>query len=88
MKTLRIPLLQNLEEQDIDSALELGGEPFVVDQVNWPGEFPYAPLCAGRIARTEESLLVDWRVSGLDLRVQNLADCGRSWEDSCVEIFL
>lgn len=88
MKTLRIPLLQNLEEQDLDSALELGGQPFRVDTVNWPDEFPYAPLCAGRIARTEESLVVDFRVSGLDLRVQNLADCGRSWEDSCVEIFL
>ena len=88
MKTLHIPLLHGLEEQDIDSALELGGEHFSVDHVNWPAEYPYAPLCAGRIARTEESLLVDFRVSGLDLRVQNLADCGRSWEDSCVELFL
>lgn len=88
MKTLRIPLLQNLEEQDIDSALELGGERFAVDHVNWPAEYPYAPLCAGRIARTKDSLLADFRVSGLDLRVQNLADCGRSWEDSCVELFL
>ena len=88
MKTLRIPLLQNLEEQDIDTALELGGESFRVDTVNWPSEYPYAPLCAGRIARTEESLLVDFRVSGLDLRVQSLEDKGRIWEDSACEIFL
>ena len=88
MKTLRIPLLQNLEEQDLDTAIELGGQTFRVDNVNWPAEFPYAPLCAGRIARTEESLVVDFRVSGLDLRVQNLADRGNIWEDSACEFFV
>lgn len=88
MKTLRIPLLQNLEEQDLDTAIELGGQTFRVDSVNWPAEFPYAPLCAGRIARTEDSLVVDFRVSGLDLRVQNLADRGHIWEDSACEFFV
>jgi len=88
MKTLRIPLLQNLEEQDLDTAIELGGQTFRVDSVNWPDEFPYAPLCAGRIARTEDSLVVDFRVSGLDLRVQNLYDRGRIWEDSTCEFFV
>ena len=88
MKTLRIPLLQNLEDQDIDTALELCGSRFCVDTLNWPDEFPYAPLCSGRIGHTEESLLVDFRVSGLDLRVQNLSDKGRIWEDSACEIFL
>lgn len=88
MKTLRIPLLQNLEEQDLDTALELGGETFRVDSVNWPSEYPYAPFCAGRIARTEDSLVIDFRVSGLDLRVQNLHDQERIWEDSACEFFV
>ena len=88
MKTLRIPLLRDLEEQDLDTAIELGGQTFSVDCLNWPAEFPYAPLCAGRIARTEDSLLVDFRVSGLDLRVQNLQDKGRIWEDSACEFFV
>ena len=88
MKTLRIPLLQQLEEQDLDTAIELQGASFRVDSVNWPAEYPYAPLCAGRLARTDDSLVVDFRVSGLDLRVQNLSDCGRSWEDSCCEFFV
>ena len=88
MASLRIPLLQNLEEQDLDTALELGGERFSVNQVNWPDEYPYAPLCGGRIARTEEALLVDFRVSGLDLRIQNLSDKGRIWEDSACEFFV
>ena len=88
MASLRIPLLQNLEEQDLDTALELGGERFSVNQVNWPDEYPYAPLCGGRIARTEEALVVDFRVSGLDLRIQNLSDKGRIWEDSACEFFV
>ena len=88
MKTLRIPLLKSLETNDLDTALELEGARFSVDQCNWPDDFPYSPFCNGRIARTEDALVVDFRVSGLDLRVQNLQDGGRSWEDSCCEIFL
>lgn len=88
MRTLRVPLIADFEEVDLDTALELEGARFQVDQVNWPAEFPYAPLCAGRIARTEESLVVDFRVSGLDLRAQNTEDNGTQWEDSCVEFFV
>ena len=88
MRTLRVPFIADFEEVDLDTALELEGARFQVDQVNWPAEFPYAPLCAGRIARTEESLIVDFRVSGLDLRAQNTEDNGTQWEDSCVEMFV
>jgi hypothetical protein len=88
METLRIPLLKSLETNDLDTTLELEGARFSVDRCNWPGEFPYSPFCNGRIARTDDALVVDFRVSGLDLRVQNLQDGGRSWEDSCCEIFI
>ncbi len=88
MKTLRIPLIADFEEVDLDTALELEGARFLVDQVNWPAEYPYAPFCAGRIARTEDSLIVDFRCSGLDLRAQNTEDNGSQWEDSCVEVFV
>ena len=87
-KTLRIPLLQNLEEQDLDTALELDGARFNVNQVNWPQAYPYAPFCQGRIARTQDALVIDFRVSGLDLRALNLADNGSQWEDSCCEFFV
>ena len=87
MKSLNVPLV-DFETSDIDSALELYGARFDVDQVNWPEGFPYAPVCAGRIARTEDALVVDFRVSGLDLRTANLADNQCQWEDSCVEVFI
>lgn len=87
MKTIKVPLV-NFDSKDLDSVLELEGARFDVDCVNWPAEFPYAPLCAGRIARTEGSLVVDFRVSGLDLRAENKEDNGSQWEDSCVEFFV
>lgn len=87
IKRLNVPLA-SFEEQDMDTALECCGARFFVDNVNWPEQFPYAPLCGGRIARTEESLVVDFRVSGLDLRARNTRDNGTQWEDSCVEVFI
>ena len=88
MNTIKVPFIADFEQVDLDTALELEGARFQVDQVNWPAEFPYAPLCAGRIARTEDALVVDFRVSGLDLRAQNTEDNGSQWEDSCVEFFV
>lgn len=87
MKRLSVPLA-DFENQDLDTVLELSGARFDVDCVNWPDAFPYAPLCGGRIARTEDALVVDFRVSGLDLRARNTEDNGRQWEDSCVEVFI
>jgi len=87
MNKINVPLA-DFENQDLDTALELGGARFDVECVNWPETFPYAPLCSGRIARTQDALVVDFRVSGLDLRAQNLEDNGRQWEDSCVEVFI
>ncbi len=87
MKRLSVPLA-DFENQDLDTVLELSGARFDVDCVNWPEAFPYAPLCGGRVARTRDALVVDFRVSGLDLRARNTADNGRQWEDSCVEVFI
>lgn len=87
IQQLTLPLI-DLKEQDLDSALELKGARFEVQQVNWPADFPYAPFCSGRIARTKDALVVDFRVSGLDLRARNTEDNGCQWEDSCVEIFI
>ncbi len=87
MTCLKVPFISG-ETQDMDTALELGGARFDVCCVNWPETFPYAPFCSGRIARTQDALVVDFRVSGLDLRARNTEDNLRQWEDSCVEVFI
>lgn len=83
--TLSVPRLNG---DDWRQALLAQGTPFRVDQVNWPDAFPTAPSCEGFIGRTDEALAIHWKVSGPDLRVQNLEDGGRIWEDSCCELFV
>ena len=87
MTSLCVPFIDT-EKQDLETALELGGARFDVQWANWPETFPYTPFCGGRVARTKDALVVDFRVSGLDLRAQNTEDNGRQWEDSCVEMFI
>ena len=87
IQKLTLPLI-DFDLRHPDTALELHGARFDVNRVNWPESFPYAPFCCGRIARTKDALVVDFRVTGLDLRVQNTDDNGRQWEDSCVEVFI
>ena len=87
MTSLCVPLIDT-GKQNLETALELGGARFDVQCANWPETFPYTPFCGGRVARTEDALVVDFRVSGLDLRAQNTEDNGRQWEDSCVEVFI
>ena len=87
MTSLCVPFIDT-EKQDLETALELGGARFDVQCANWPETFPYTPFCGGRVARTKDALVVDFRVSSLDLRAQNTEDNGRQWEDSCVEVFI
>ena len=82
--TLSIPLLPSVDAK----VLEKDGALFTVSSVNWPADFPYAPVCAGKIGRTAHGLCVHWHVSGLGITVKNLRDGGTIWEDSCCEIFL
>lgn len=85
--SLKIPFLSAVAVDAVPEALERLGEPFEVSNVNWKEEFPYAPLCRGRIARTDEAFLIGWEVSGIGVTVRNLEDGGPIWEDSCCEFF-
>ena len=81
-RILQVPLLREAAE------VETFGQPFSVACVNWPADFPFAPSCAGHIGHTSDALVVNFRVSGPDLRAVNLTDDGRSWEDSACECFV
>lgn len=91
-KTLSVPFVPSLgagtTPEDLLSTLEREGTRFYVNEVNWPGRFPYCPLCGGEAAYGEEGIGFHFHVRGLDLRVANLSDNAREWEDSCCEVFL
>ena len=62
-KKLQVPLLREAAE------VETFGQPFSVDCVNWPADFPFAPSCAGHIGHTSDALVVNFRVSGPDMSI-------------------
>ena len=57
-----------------------------VGQVNW-AEFPYAPEVKFRIAYTENSVLLNFKVKEASVRAHFGEDNGSVWTDSCVEFF-
>ncbi|MGM9736360.1 MAG: carbohydrate-binding family 9-like protein [Candidatus Cryptobacteroides sp.] len=91
MKSIYIPFIKSIEEMDpkaMENAIEEKGAKAFIDQNNWPDQFPYTPVAAVTVARSETHLCLMYSVRGLDLRAKALQDQGRSWEDSCCEFFV
>lgn len=63
-------------------------EPQPVACCNWPEEFPYAPQVSFRMFHTGEWLMVRFDVAEQYTMARVTHDNGRSWTDSCVELFL
>ena len=59
-----------------------------VATVNWPGEYPYCPEAAVRIAWCPEGLVLHYRVNEQSVRAVYGEDNGQVWTDSCMECFI
>ena len=57
-----------------------------VGHVNWQ-EYPYRPKVEFRIAHTDRSFLLNFRVTENSVRARYGEDNGSVWTDSCVEFF-
>lgn len=57
-----------------------------VDCVNWE-EYPYKPKVQFRIAHTDDSILLHFKVYEASVRAKYGEDDGSVWTDSCVEFF-
>ena len=78
MKSITVPFVDGLMAGGPERALEtlqLRGQRFDVNEVNWPGSYPYAPVCAGFIARDDCGLAVSFHVS-LSAIASSLAGLG------------
>lgn len=72
---------------EIPAWLDEQGELFnAIDTVNWE-EYPYRPEAAFRIVATDCGFIINYRVSEQSVAAVADGDCGRVWEDSCVEFF-
>lgn len=54
--------------------------------VNW-AEYPYKPKVSFRIAHTQDSILLHFKVREASVRAKYGEDNGSVWTDSCVEFF-
>lgn len=91
MKRLNVPFLEDLEKEDFHTLalkMETGAAKGYIDTICWPDDYPYAPDAVFSIARSRTHLVIQYRVTGLDLRAKALDDNGPVWEDSCCEFFV
>jgi hypothetical protein len=90
MKTLKINYdtrLNDIEIKDAASFFERNQVFEYVDMLNWPTQFPYKPSCQFKIARSNTSIFIHFKVIEKSIRALYSNDHEPVWEDSCVEFF-
>lgn len=89
-KTISIPFLPDLADKSIEQVnalLDDIGASLSIDQVNWKKKFPYKPLTAVYVARTQQKIYIKWHVNGIMLKAVYTHDGDPVFNDSCVEFF-
>lgn len=90
MKTVKVPTIPVLDVLDITSIepiLETHSQREYISCVNWK-EFPYKPIVAFNIARTNKNLYIRYFVSGNSIKATYTNDNSPVHKDSCVEFFM
>lgn len=59
-----------------------------IEEVNWKDSFPYCPNVKFRLARTNNSFLLNFKVTEESIKASTTNDNGAVWTDSCVEFFV
>lgn len=87
MKKLKVPYLVTLDVLDLSSAgylLESKAHREYIDVINWE-EYPYKPIVAFDIARSDINLYIRYFVKGNSLKALHNVDGSPVYTDSCVE---
>lgn len=90
MKILKVPYLPVLDVLDLSSIsplLETKAKREYIDNVNWK-EFPYQPVVAFDVVRSDTKLYIRYLVRGNSLRALAELDDSPVYLDSCVEFFM
>ena len=89
-KKIKVPCLTALDALDLSSVgfqMERYAQREYIDVVNWK-EYPYKPIVAFDIARTNKNLYIRYFVKGLSLKAMCYMDGMAVHKDSCVEFFM
>lgn len=90
MKKLKVPFLPTLDVLDLSSVgflMETKAQRESIDVINWE-EYPYKPVVAFDIARSEKNLYIRYFVRGNSLKAFYEMDGSPVYTDSCVEFFM
>lgn len=90
MKKLKVPFLPTLDVLDLSSVgflMETKAQRESIDVINWE-EYPYKPVVAFDIARSEKNLYIRYFVRGNSLKAYYEMDGSPVYTDSCVEFFM
>lgn len=91
-KTINIPLIPELECQDLGSeimrTLESSGARCPIGSLNWPDIYPYHPLTVVNMAHSGQSLYIDFFVRCNYLRAVNWQNNSAVRDDSSVSILI
>lgn len=90
MKKLKVPYLATLDVLDLSSVgflMESKAQRESIDVINWE-DFPYKPVVAFDIARTDANLYIRYFVRGNSLKAHHAVDGSPVYMDSCVEFFM
>ena len=90
MKKLKVPYLATLDVLDLSSVgflMESKAQREYIDVINWE-EYPYKPIVAFDIARSDVNLYIRYFVKGNSLKALHEVDGSPVYTDSCVEFFM
>ena len=90
MKSLKVPYVPTLDMLDLSSAgllMETKAQRSYIDTINWES-YPYKPIVAFDIARSDSRLYIRYFVKGNSLKASYLYDNSPVHRDSCVEFFM
>lgn len=90
MKKLKVPYLATLDVLDLSSVgflMESKAQREYIDVINW-GEYPYKPIVAFDVARSDIYLYIRYFVKGNSLKALYEVDGSPVYTDSCVEFFM
>ncbi len=90
MKKLKVPFYPQISGKDLtklSSIIVESGVSDMVEDVNWPGQFPYKPITEFNLLRSDSSFFIRFNVRGNLLKAVYTEDQSPVHKDSCVEFF-
>ena len=83
-----VEALESLDSASFRTTISQKGVRLDVACCNWQSEYPYTPTVTAYMAYSKSAIAILFEVTESHTCAVEMADNGRVWEDSCVELFI